>query len=108
MTHLNDMIVQAIQDSEEWFGEELSKDLTLFTIALGGEVGEFQNVVKKMMRDGLPFEEVYPLLKEELTDVLIYVLCLAGVLRVNLEEEYNRKRQFNEGRFGEGSTHSTN
>ena len=84
--------------------KELLDKLLHLTIALVGECGEFANVVKKIDREfehqGEKIsEEKLQKLKEELVDILIYVLIIANVLNMNLEEEYLRKRKINEKRF---------
>jgi NTP pyrophosphatase (non-canonical NTP hydrolase) len=74
------------------------------TIALTGEVGEFANVLKKAVREHesmgtLPDGPVYTALREELSDVFIYVVKLALALEMDLEAEYYAKMKFNETKF---------
>lgn len=69
------------------------------TIALGGEVGEILNKVKKNLRGSMPYIDLHMQLEEELPDVLIYLCELATVLGIDLEAAYIKKREFNNGRF---------
>lgn len=76
-------------------------------VGLLGEVGEFANLIKKARReaDAFPNETKAHLdaaqehLKEELTDVLIYVFRLASLLNIDLENAYHDKLLFNEERY---------
>lgn len=58
------------------------------TIAMGGEVGEFQNKVKKVIRDneGQVNESIRKDLASELGDVLWYAATMAAHLDYSLEE----------------------
>jgi len=74
------------------------------TVALTGELGEFANQVKKIMRDYnslgvVPNEKDFKNLKEEITDCFIYVLITANILHMDLEKEYLKKIEYNEKRF---------
>lgn len=93
---------QCIEDSEAWFGDQgVDKNLPHHALAMAGEVGEFCNLVKKIERGSLNFKDakVRYDLSMELTDVFIYVLNLAGMLRINLEESFKMKRGINSMRF---------
>jgi NTP pyrophosphatase (non-canonical NTP hydrolase) len=46
-------------------------EAVFLALASGGEMGEFQNIVKKMWRDGQS-EELHKKMRGELADVLIY------------------------------------
>lgn len=58
------------------------------TIGLAGEMGEFANVVKKLLRDGLSDEKINKLV-DELGDTLWYVARCACELGVTLEDVAN-------------------
>ena len=72
-----------------------------YALALGGEVGELQNLLKKVWREELDerlphvSEEQKTELRHELADVLVYLLCLANALDIDLEvafaSVYNNK-----------------
>ena len=85
--------------------KEKLEHLQYGTIALTGEVGEFANLVKKILREfnstgKLPGKDMYEKLKEELTDVFIYLLKLADqALEMDIEKEYFKKMKFNEVKF---------
>lgn len=91
---------QCNEDSARWFPE--ANNLFHHALGLGGEVGEFQNIVKKVDRGSLDIKvpQVRYDLAMELTDVLIYVLNLAGLMHIDLEQTYKMKRAENEKRFG--------
>lgn len=111
---LDDLTQQCVEDSKRWFPEVCPKPtdssrqtvlhLTHHTLAMFGEVGEFANLLKKIERGSLNLDDwdVHNDLAEELTDVFIYLLNIAGILNVDLLAEYNRKRALNEARFGNG------
>jgi len=71
-------------------------------VCLTGEVGEFANALKKVIRHserGFPTEELWGAMREELTDVFIYFLKLADLLGMEIDKEYFKKMSKNEGRF---------
>ena len=81
---------------------QISKDL----VGLVGEIGEFANVVKKVMLHldrpaEYPFRigEAEACLSEELIDVLIYTIRLAAILDIDIEEEYEKKLSYNLRRY---------
>jgi NTP pyrophosphatase (non-canonical NTP hydrolase) len=95
--------IQCVQDSMRWFGDT---DVSLHAVqhhalALAGEVGEFCNIVKKIDRGSLEFgnSQTQYDLAMELTDVFIYTLNLAGLLKIDLAQAYRIKRAQNEERF---------
>jgi len=51
--------------------------------ALAGEVGEACNLIKKHERDG---EDIKEKLRLELADIFNYLVLIAGVYEINLEE----------------------
>src|SRR3972149_8445250 len=68
-------------------------DLQYATIAILGELGEFSNVVKKILREynhlnTKPTQEMIEKLKEELTDVFIYLIKLSMMLDFDLDKWY--------------------
>lgn len=103
---------QCVEDSMRWFPDvsprpgdsprETLGHIIHHTLAMFGEAGEFANIVKKIERGSLDFEdeEVQFDLRDELADVLIYLLNLAGLLGIDLTYAYNDKRERNEARFG--------
>jgi NTP pyrophosphatase (non-canonical NTP hydrolase) len=96
---LQDIVDQCIDDSMEWF-PEVAPNLMHHCLALAGEVGELCNVVKKVDRRSIDEESARQMLIDETVDVFIYLCNIAAVLRMDLEAEYDRKRTFNQRRFG--------
>ncbi len=81
---------------------QVSKDL----IGLLGEIGEFSNLVKKITlhlerptKYNLSMVATESHLREELIDALIYLVRLAAILRVDIEDEYMRKMSANASRY---------
>lgn len=66
------------------------RNLLFFSNALAGETGEVANDVKKMLRDG-PSPELLADFKEELIDVLIYILKLGIITGTDFDEEWKKK-----------------
>lgn len=87
---------EARANSERWFPLVHDPEravvplLVHYTLGLSGEVGEVANVVKKTLRNGraAPSED----LADELADVFIYLVLLAGEAGVDLVAAYERKR----------------
>lgn len=92
---------QALADSKRWFPER-SKSLLHHAVGLAGETGEVCNIIKKADRGDIDLHESIHRhkLAMELTDTYIYLLCLAGLLGVDLSKAYDVKRVENERRFG--------
>lgn len=99
---LYDMAQIAKEDSQRWF-PETSGNLFFTAGCLAGEVGEVLNLLKKVERGSHDMEDVEAKVVEEVADVFTYLLKLAGEMDIDLEQEYKKKRQINEARFGGGS-----
>lgn len=84
---------------------DLALRLEYLSNALAGEVGEFANLVKKVVRSVVYGRGEYTLdsvkreLAEELADVFIYTLTIAGLLGIDLEQEFLKKLEKNKIRF---------
>ena len=100
---LNDIVAEVLKDSDDWF-EETARDPQMNLICIIGEIGEFANEMKKVERGTHSYADQYPKMKEELTDVFIYVAKMAGLLGMDLEREYHVKRARNVERFASGSS----
>lgn len=59
--------------------------LSYTTIALSGEVGEFANKLKKIIRHDFTLESQRDFLRAELGDILWYVAMIACELNVSLD-----------------------
>lgn len=116
MNLLDVLVRQCIKDSAEWFPEAANamatdpthrvRALVHHSLALAGEVGELANLVKKVDRGSTDITGIVFLndAGEELVDVLIYVLNLAGILGVDLLQGYLKKRDKNVSRFAKNGT----
>ncbi|WP_192036641.1 MazG nucleotide pyrophosphohydrolase domain-containing protein [Halomonas sp. YLGW01] len=89
-------------DSDMEAYAQLSKDL----IGLIGEIGEFSNAIKKInIKLDRPNEYELDIhatkgqLGEELADTLIYIIRLAAILEVDLEQQLTEKMTRNEHRY---------
>lgn len=92
---------ECFEDSTAWFGGELVDNLAHQILALCGEVGETANLLKKIQRGSIQFdEESRGDLIEEMTDVFIYVVNIFNCLRANVGDSYDIKRSINADRFG--------
>lgn len=96
--NLREMAEQCLRDTEEWF-PNIARDPEHHIISVTGEWGEFCNLVKKVQRGSISFADAFPSMKEELIDVFIYMFTLAAVMGVDIEKEYNVKREQNRVRF---------
>jgi len=74
-------------------------ELEHLVVCLIGEVGEFANELKKVVRGDAPYEERQPALAEELTDTFIYLIKIAAQTGIDLESEYLKKLEKNGQRF---------
>lgn len=82
--------------------DQLTKDL----VGLFGEIGEFSNIVKKINiklanpdKYELDMDVAEEALREELIDSLIYIIRIAAMLDVDVEEEILKKMQLNADRY---------
>ena len=100
---LVELALQCVQDSHKWWPEdpELMSSVVHHTLSMCGETGELANIVKKIQRGSLDWNdpEVQYNFAMELTDVFIYMLNLAGLTAINLRASYEVKRRINMERF---------
>lgn len=73
-------------------------------LALGGEVGELQNLIKKIFRRkystlGHSREGMEKELHGEMADVLYHILRLSALLDIDLEKAFIEKMEENEKRY---------
>jgi len=114
MTLLDMLIKQCQKDSKEWFPkaadttstnpEERRRAIVHHALALAGEAGEVADWVKKLDRGSYDItSEIFQRsVKEEIVDVFIYVLNLAGAFEMDLLKAYLTKREKNVQRFAGG------
>lgn len=99
--------LQATFDAKHGLGQPWDTPVTQATlntlehllVCLLGELGEFANEVKKIVRGDTEYSESLSALKDELADVFVYVVKLANQMDIDLEHEYLRKLEINEKRF---------
>lgn len=99
--------IQCLEDGERWFGDNPDvagrsfAALRHHTLALCGEAGELANIVKKVDRGTMAINDpaVRVNVAMEVADVYIYLLNIAGIMGVDLNHLYERKRMENETRF---------
>lgn len=96
--HLNEIQDIEASDTKHYF-PGLIEDALYYGVALGGETGEVLNQIKKYHRDGWSLGRLREAIRDELADILIYLVMLAEFLDVSLEEEYKEKKDYNERRF---------
>jgi NTP pyrophosphatase (non-canonical NTP hydrolase) len=91
-----------VRDSKRWFPGHTNDSLPHHTLALAGEVGEFANWIKKVERGDVDLHDALTQheLRGELADIFIYVLQIAGMLKIDLYKAYCEKRAINEKRWG--------
>ena len=80
-------------------GDNDAQYLEHMAVCLVGEVGEFCNVLKKVVRGDLSLQDARPDLAEELTDSFIYLIKIANQFGVDLEAEFLEKVEKNRARF---------
>lgn len=101
-SELNRLARQCVDDSDRWFGDmPAAKSVPHHALAMCGEVGEFANVIKKIERGSLDLSQASTrvAVASELTDVLVYLLNLAGLMNIDLTATYEAVRRNNERRF---------
>ncbi len=104
---LNDTITES---AKTWVSPKDAKytaedvELLYISNALGGEVGELQNKVKKFMRNkywtkahstGIEKESI----AEEVSDALFYLARIAALLGIDMEQSFAKKMQENAQRY---------
>lgn len=115
-----------LEDSKKWFpylhdGDQANALIPFMTMGLAGEIGEFANIIKKLMRLEAKrkyIEEHYPQevdtladIAEEMfklgeqaeaehTDILCYWLNIGALMAHNLEAAWRANRRSNEARWG--------
>jgi NTP pyrophosphatase (non-canonical NTP hydrolase) len=103
---------QATTNSRRWFPELAARtpreQLLHQTLGLFGEAGEVANLIKKMNRTPLG-EEVHEPdgLRDELADVFTYLLNIAHMFGINLEEVFQTKQAICETRWGDPTNEGT-
>ena len=88
-------------DFYEKIDEKNLQALEHLVVCLVGELGEFSNILKKVVRGDSELNEVKHLLDEELIDVFIYLIKISNQFNVDLEGGYLKKLEKNKIKFQE-------
>jgi hypothetical protein len=100
---LRDLIKQHADDDLRWFGDtlEVIQSLPYNTLALCGEAGELANIIKKVERGSLQWND--PRVRfdaaMEAIDIFIYLLKIFYLMDVDPYLLYMKKRAINDTRF---------
>lgn len=98
---LRDIQEAEASDTKHYF-PHLREGPLYLGVALAGEIGEVCNKIKKWSRDDWTVAELRAEVKDELADVLIYLVMLADHLDIDLQDEYVQKKEYNDARYLEG------
>jgi NTP pyrophosphatase (non-canonical NTP hydrolase) len=104
------MAMTCMKDSVNWFGDAVAYNVPHMMLGLCGEVGELANLIKKIDRGSISWDdpEVPDKVRMEITDCFIYLLNLASLTQTDLYKAFLVKRQENIERFGrKGSSNGT-
>lgn len=74
-------------------------ELEHLLVGLFGELGEFANELKKVVRGDFSYDDARARMEEELVDAFIYMMKIAHQADFNLEDGYLRKLETNKVRF---------
>jgi NTP pyrophosphatase (non-canonical NTP hydrolase) len=99
MRSIEDYIQEMEEDSRRWFDIEEGWDITTLVLGLAGETGEVCDLIKKWRRGSLTYQDIEANLQTELIDVFHYWCLLIGLLKIDVDEVYRAKREFNIARF---------
>lgn len=78
-------------------------ELEHLAVCLTGEIGEFCNILKKVVRGDYKLHEAKEDMSEELADCFIYLLKISNQFDVDLEAEFIKKVSKNKKKFDEKS-----
>lgn len=62
------------------------EDIRFLALALGGEAGELQNLIKKTWRGDFTIDEAIEEIQFELADIQVYLELLGHCLRIDLDD----------------------
>jgi len=79
--------------------EENLDILQFLILALVGEVGEFANIVKKVVRGDNSFISSKSDMEGEVTDIFIYLIKICNQMDIDIEKTYLNKLDQNKERF---------
>jgi NTP pyrophosphatase (non-canonical NTP hydrolase) len=74
-------------------------ELEHLAVCLTGEVGEFCNLLKKVVRGDLKLDDTKSKIDEELADCFIYLIKISNQFNVDIEAEFLKKLDKNKIKF---------
>jgi NTP pyrophosphatase (non-canonical NTP hydrolase) len=74
-------------------------ELEHLAVCLTGELGEFCNLLKKVVRGDLKLDDTKEEMSEELADCFIYLIKISNQFNVDIEAEFLKKLDKNQARF---------
>src|SRR5208283_4075235 len=79
-------------------------ELQYLALALGGEAGELQNLIKKIVRrkhhtEGHSEDGMENDLPHEMVDVMYYLFRIAALLDIDLDKAFVEKMEINKARY---------
>ena len=79
-------------------------ELQYLALALGGEAGELQNLIKKIVRrkhhtTGHSDDNLEQQVPHEMVDVMYYLFRMAALLGIDLEKAFTEKMEINRARY---------
>ena len=83
--------------------EDNIHELEHLAVCLTGEMGEFCNILKKVVRGDFPLNSAKVEMSEELADIFIYLIKISNQFDVDLETEFLNKVSKNKLRYDENS-----
>jgi NTP pyrophosphatase (non-canonical NTP hydrolase) len=83
---------------------ERDMELQYLALALGGEAGELQNLIKKIVRrkhhtEGHSEDGMEKAVPHEMVDVMYYLFRMADLLEIDLEKAFREKMEINRARY---------
>ena len=79
--------------------EENIQELEHLAVCLTGEIGEFCNLLKKVVRGDVELSKIKSNMGEELADCFIYLMKISNQFNVDIESEFIKKVNDNKNRY---------
>jgi NTP pyrophosphatase (non-canonical NTP hydrolase) len=98
MRSIEEYIKEMQDDSARWFPNG-GRDLVVLVLGLVGEAGEVADQLKKYLRDPVDWDGRLDKMMVEIIDVFHYWCLLVGLLDIDVDEVYRKKREHNIQRY---------
>jgi NTP pyrophosphatase (non-canonical NTP hydrolase) len=85
----------------ELITESNLQTLEHLVVCLTGELGEFSNLLKKVVRGDFSLATAKPALDEELVDIFIYLLKISNQFNIDIENVFLQKHKKNKIKFSD-------